>query len=114
MPAVSWPKMRGGATVPYCIFLMSVGQTPQTATRTSNSSGLMRGTGTVSSRRSFTPRYTTAFMVFGITNIGSIQPHLARLAQTRIPGFGLWTLDFGPWTLDLGLWTLDLRLAFRL
>src|ERR1039458_7849462 len=52
---------------------MSGGQTPQTATRTSSSSGLMRGTGTVSSRRSFTPRYTTAFMVFGITNIGPIQ-----------------------------------------
>jgi hypothetical protein len=54
-----------GGTVPYWIFLMSVGQTPQTATRTSKSRGPMRGTGTVSSRRSFGPRYTTARMVLG-------------------------------------------------
>ena len=49
-PAVSWPKMRGGDTVPYWIFLMSVGQTPQTATRTSNSCGPMLGTGTIFTR----------------------------------------------------------------
>ena len=56
VPAVSWPKMRGGGTVPCWIFLMSVGQTPQTATLTSNSFAPMRGTGTVSRRRSLTPR----------------------------------------------------------
>ena len=39
VPAVSWPKMRGGGTVPCWIFLMSVGQTPQTATLTSSSFG---------------------------------------------------------------------------
>ena len=39
VPAVSWPKTRGGGTVPYWIFLMSVGQTPQAATWTSSSSG---------------------------------------------------------------------------
>src|ERR1041385_7978328 len=44
---------------------MSVGQTPHTATLTSSSSGPMRGTGTVSMRRSFAPRYTAARMVFG-------------------------------------------------
>ena len=56
VPAVSWPKMRGGGTVPCWIFLMSVGQTPQTATLTSSSFAPMRGTGTVSRRRSLTPR----------------------------------------------------------
>ncbi len=56
VPAVSWPKMRGGGTVPCWIFLMSVGQTPQTATLTRSSFAPMRGTGTVSRRRSFTPR----------------------------------------------------------
>src|ERR1035441_2001241 len=109
---------------------MSVGQTPQTATRTSNSSGLMRGTGTVSSRRSFAPRYTTACMVFGFTNIGPIQPQKAQSGKAASKGdnrlhllheemalknrravrgvgpFGLWTLDLGPWTLD---WLLDFR-----
>ena len=39
VPAVSWPKMRGGGTVPCWIFLMSVGQTPQTATLTRSSPG---------------------------------------------------------------------------
>ncbi len=68
VPAVSWPKMRGGATVPCWIFLMSVGQTPQTATLTRSSFAPMRGTGTVSRRRSLTPRYTTARMVFGMSS----------------------------------------------
>src|SRR5580693_1589122 len=52
---------------------MSVGHTPHAATFTSNSPGPMRGTGTVSTRRSFTPRYTTARIVFGIAkDIGEI------------------------------------------
>jgi len=29
VPAVSCPKIRGGGTVPYLIFLISVGHTPQ-------------------------------------------------------------------------------------
>src|SRR5258708_4271627 len=65
-PAGSWPKMRGGGRAPDWIFLMSVGQTPHAATRTNSSSGPMRGTGTVSRRRLFAPRYTTARMVRGI------------------------------------------------
>ena len=45
---------------------MSVGHTPQTPTRTRISLEPIRGTGTSSIRKSFTPRYTTARMVLGI------------------------------------------------
>src|ERR1017187_7603701 len=59
--------MRGAEWLPVWIFLRSVPQTPQEATFTSISPGPMAGTGTVSTRMSLMPRYTTAFMSAGIS-----------------------------------------------
>ena len=72
VPAVSCPKMRGGGTVPYWIFLMSVGQTPHTATLTSSSLAPMRGTGTVSTRRSFDAAIDDGAHGFGDVRHGNI------------------------------------------
>ncbi len=44
-PAVSWPKMRGGASRLYSIFLRSVWQIPQLSTRISSSPGPIAGVG---------------------------------------------------------------------
>src|SRR5579859_6892551 len=65
-PEVSCPKMRGEECDPVEIFLRSVPQTPHEWTRTSISAGPIWGTGTVSRRMSFTPRYTAASIVAGI------------------------------------------------
>src|SRR6478609_5333953 len=57
--------MRGAECEPVAIFFRSVPQIPQVCTRRSNSPGPIAGTGTVSRRTSFTPRYTAASMVAG-------------------------------------------------
>src|SRR5580704_12743225 len=64
-PEVSCPKMRGAEWEPVEIFFRSVPHTPQEWTRTSISPAPIFGTGTVSRRTSFTPRYTAACMVAG-------------------------------------------------
>ena len=51
-------------------FFISVGHTPQAATFTNTSCTPQRGTGTVSTRKSFTPRYTTACIVRGMGSVG--------------------------------------------
>ena len=43
---------------------------PQTATRTSTSSARIEGTGTASTRMSFAPWYTAAFIVAGVVRVG--------------------------------------------
>src|ERR1051326_8085362 len=70
-PEVSWPKMGGAEWEPVEIFLRSVPQTPQECTRSSISPGPIVGTGTVSTRTSFMPRYTAACMVVGMDCEGS-------------------------------------------
>ena len=57
---------------------MSVGHTPQTPTRTRISLEPIRGTGTSSTRKSFTPRYTTARMVLEV-----VADTLQSLSQRR-------------------------------
>ena len=65
VPAISWPKMRGAECEPEWIFFRSVPQMPQVSMRTSTSPGPISGTGTVSTRTSFTPWYTAARCVRG-------------------------------------------------
>src|SRR5271157_3056233 len=59
--------MRGAECEPLAIFLRSVPQIPQVWTRTRISPGPTSGTGTSSRRTSFTPRYTAALIVEGIS-----------------------------------------------
>ncbi len=54
-PAVSWPKMRGGASRLYSIFFRSVWQMPQLSTRTSSSPGPIWGVGTSSTETVLAP-----------------------------------------------------------
>src|SRR5271157_3680445 len=61
--------MRGAECEPVDIFLRSVPQIPQVWTRTRISPGPISGTGTSSMRTSFTPRYTAALMVEGISRL---------------------------------------------
>src|SRR5580704_2418002 len=58
--------MRGAECDPVAIFLRSVPQMPQVCTLRRSSPAPIRGTGTVSTRTSPTPRYTAACMVVGI------------------------------------------------
>src|ERR1700760_1913413 len=66
VPTVSWPKIRGAECDPVWIFFKSVPQIPQLWTWMRTSPGPMAGTGTVSTRTSFTPRYTAACIFAGI------------------------------------------------
>src|SRR5260370_17747142 len=68
-PAVSCTKIRGAECEPVAIFLRSVPQIPQGWTRTRISPGPTSGTGTSSKRTSFTPRYTAALIVEGISRL---------------------------------------------
>ena len=82
VPAISCPKIRGAACEPVWIFFRSVPQIPQVSIRTSTSPVRRRiphGTGTVSTRTSFTPRYTAARIVVGI--FASSSRHLLHPAS---------------------------------
>src|ERR1051326_918033 len=70
-PEVSCPKMRGAEWEPVEIFLRSLPQTPQECPHNSISPGPILGTGTVSTRTSFMPRYTAACIVVGMDCGGS-------------------------------------------
>src|SRR5712671_1424091 len=66
VPATSCPKICGGATNPCSIFLISVPQIPQAATRISTSPAAIVGTGTSSTTTRPLPRYTAARIVAGV------------------------------------------------
>jgi hypothetical protein len=70
VPAISRPRISGGGRRPLSTFFTSVLAMPQAATRTRTSSGPIGGTGTVSTRMSFAPRYTAACMVEGSPRFG--------------------------------------------
>src|SRR6185312_244379 len=75
--------MRGAECEPVAIFFRSVPQIPQVCTRKSNSPGPIAGTGTVSRRTSFTPRYTAASMVAGMACLFSSIANCPAMAMVE-------------------------------
>src|SRR5215469_3170522 len=73
--------MRGAECEPVEIFLRSVPQMPQVCMRTRTSPAPISGTGTVSRRTSFWPRYTAARIVDGIIGRAAISVLLAVCIQ---------------------------------
>src|SRR5215470_4194816 len=73
--------MRGAECEPVEIFLRSVPQMPQVCMRTRTSPAPISGTGTVSRRTSFRPRYTAARIVDGIIGRAAISVLLAVCIQ---------------------------------
>src|SRR5271157_6429626 len=84
--------MRGAECEPVAIFFRSVPQIPQVWTRSKISPGPISGTGTSSRRTSFTPRYTAALIVEGISRLSlstaSVDVRATAMAECCIPVTG--------------------------